>query len=171
MHVSALGQPIIIVNDVKIATDLLDKKSALYSDRPTLRMAGELTGWDATLVLQHYGARFREYRRYIHRFLGTRAGLERYHPLLEHEVKLYARRVMEKPDDVREALRKAAGAIIMKMTYGYDVRENKDPIVDIVDEATTQFGAVTDASVVWPVDFIPFRECSYRPVFFFSCAS
>ena len=155
MHVNALGMPIIIVNDVKIATDLLDKKSALYSDRPTLPMAGELVGWETTLVLQHYDSRFKEYRRYLHRFLGTRAGLERYHELIEREARTMARRIMAAPNDVNEHIRKAAGSIILKMTYGYDAREEKDQIVDIVNQATTEFGDVTEAGKIWMVDIMP----------------
>ncbi|KAI0034413.1 cytochrome P450 [Vararia minispora EC-137] len=155
MHISALGQPLIIVNDVKIAIDLLDKKSALYSDRPTLRMAGELTGWDNTLVLQHYDERLKEYRRYIHRFLGTRSNLERFHPLFEHESRLMLKRIVESPEDFAGLIRHAAGAIIMKMTYGYSIRDDKDPFVSLVDQATTEFGDVTDARKVWFVDLIP----------------
>ncbi|KZV73575.1 cytochrome P450 [Peniophora sp. CONT] len=155
MHINALGMPIIIVNDVKIATDLLDKKSALYSDRPTLPMAGELVGWETTLVLQHYDGRFKEYRKYLHRFMGTRAGLERYHELIEREAKTMVRRIMAAPNDVNECIRKAAGSIILKMTYGYDTREEKDQIVEIVNQATTEFGDVTEAGKIWMVDIMP----------------
>lgn len=37
-----MGQAIIIVNDYNIALDLLDKRSAVYSDRPDLPFAGEM---------------------------------------------------------------------------------------------------------------------------------
>jgi hypothetical protein len=33
MYVEAFGQPIIVINDVRIASDLLEKRSALYSSR------------------------------------------------------------------------------------------------------------------------------------------
>ncbi|KAG0699886.1 hypothetical protein DFH29DRAFT_1013253, partial [Suillus ampliporus] len=33
-HIEILGQHIIVVNSVKTAIDMLDKKSAVYSDRP-----------------------------------------------------------------------------------------------------------------------------------------
>lgn len=36
MYASMLGQDMIIVNSVEIATELLDKKSKIYSDRPTI---------------------------------------------------------------------------------------------------------------------------------------
>lgn len=42
MSVTLLGQPIIIVNSQKIARDMLDKKAAIYSDRPYLEMCSNL---------------------------------------------------------------------------------------------------------------------------------
>ncbi|KAI0316363.1 cytochrome P450 [Amylostereum chailletii] len=162
VYANALGQPIVIINDVKIAVDLLDKKSALYSDRPTLRMAGELTGWEHSLVLQHYGDRLKEYRRYIHRFLGTRTGIESFHPLFESEARALLKHMIAAPDAVQENLRRAAGAIIMKMSYGYDTRDIADPIVDLVDLATTQFSELMQSTFL--VDFLPFLK--YVPAWF-----
>lgn len=34
IYVNLLGQPVIVLNSVKSAVDLLDKKGAIYSDRP-----------------------------------------------------------------------------------------------------------------------------------------
>lgn len=40
--VTVFGRPLIIVNSVKIAMDMLEKKSSKYSDRPIMPMGGEL---------------------------------------------------------------------------------------------------------------------------------
>jgi hypothetical protein len=40
--VTVLGRCLIILNSSKIAVDMLDKKSAKYSDRPVMPMGGEL---------------------------------------------------------------------------------------------------------------------------------
>lgn len=37
-----LGTDLIILNSYEAATDLLDKRGAIYSDRPVLTMLGEL---------------------------------------------------------------------------------------------------------------------------------
>lgn len=42
IHLSALGQSIIILNSARSIYDLLERRSALYSDRPSTVMAGEL---------------------------------------------------------------------------------------------------------------------------------
>lgn len=50
----------------------MDKRSAIYSDRPRFVMAGDLMGWDNSLALTPYNARFREIRRLAKGVLGPR---------------------------------------------------------------------------------------------------
>ena len=38
---------------------------------------------------------------------------------------------------------RTAGAISLKLSHGYEVREGADPIVDLVDTATEQFAETT----------------------------
>lgn len=42
IHISVFGQPIVILNAAQPISDLLDRRSAIYSDRPRMTMAGEL---------------------------------------------------------------------------------------------------------------------------------
>ncbi len=37
-----MGQPIIILNSLKVCEDLLEKRSATYSGRPVLQFSGEM---------------------------------------------------------------------------------------------------------------------------------
>ncbi|VDC03997.1 unnamed protein product [Peniophora sp. CBMAI 1063] len=155
MHASALGQHLIIVNDLSIATELLEKRATLYSDRPALTMGGELSGWDNALALQHYDDRSRAYRRHFHSFIGARAALKRHYSLLEHEARLMAQRLLDAPEKLESSVRNAAGGIIMKITYGYDTMPESDPVVDLVNEAMAQFGEITESSTIWIVDVFP----------------
>lgn len=36
MYLNALGQPILVINDLKTAFELLDRRASIYSDRPHL---------------------------------------------------------------------------------------------------------------------------------------
>ena len=42
MYLNALGQPVIFINSLKVAAELLDKRANIYSDRPSLIVAGEI---------------------------------------------------------------------------------------------------------------------------------
>ena len=42
MYLSTLGTPMVVLSSREAISDLLDKRSATYSDRPLAPMAGEL---------------------------------------------------------------------------------------------------------------------------------
>ena len=97
----------LIINSVKAARDLMEKKGAIYSDRPRLVFGGELVGWDRSLALTPYGERFRAFRRLSHRLFGSRAQTEKYHSLEERETKLFLRRVVKDPNGLVKHIRKS----------------------------------------------------------------
>lgn len=42
MHLSVLGQPLVILSSREAITELLEKRGSIYSDRPIIPMAGVL---------------------------------------------------------------------------------------------------------------------------------
>ncbi|KAL0949180.1 hypothetical protein HGRIS_009258 [Hohenbuehelia grisea] len=153
--VTVFGQSLIILNSAKAATDMLDGKSLNYSERPILQMGGELVGWKDTLVLLPYGERFRSYRRNFHRLIGTRTHVARFHRDHELETRRFLRRVLVTPDDFAMHIRRMVGAVSLRVSHGYEVKEFNDPIVELVDRATDQFSLAT-APGGFLVDLFPF---------------
>ncbi|KAG6378884.1 cytochrome P450 [Boletus reticuloceps] len=162
-HVEVLGQHIIILNNVNVAMEMLDKKSSSYSDRPVLPMGGELVGWKNTLVLLPYGDRFREYRKNFARVIGSRAAMDTYHPTEEIETHRFLQRVLAKPAELSQHVRHTAGAIILRISHGYKVKEHQDPFIDLADRAVDQFSMST-ATGAFMVDMIP--SLTYVPDWF-----
>ncbi|KAF5382347.1 hypothetical protein D9757_012726 [Collybiopsis confluens] len=112
MSIKVLGTPFVIVNDPEIADELLSKTGSLYADRPTIQMA-ELTGWTGHLVEHATTLCFRE-----EKVIGTKGNM----------VKI--------PDDPAAATRKTAAAMVLHLTYGYKIAEDRpDPLVTKVDFA------------------------------------
>ena len=101
-----MGQEMIILNSAKAAAELLDKRSAKYSDRPVFMMCGEIVGWNQSLALTQYGPRFREIRKYMGRLIGTRASAEKFAPLQEKETAKLLARVMGDPSSLVKQIRK-----------------------------------------------------------------
>ncbi|KAK1231056.1 hypothetical protein PQX77_005832 [Marasmius sp. AFHP31] len=151
--VSLMGQPMIIVNSADIMAEL-DKKSSIYSDRPRLEMGGELVGYSKTLVLVPYGERFRNYRRYISRLIGTPKSAATFGSLEEAEMHKFLKRVAENPGELSQHLRKTSGALIMKITYGIEVQEDSDPFVELIEHANDNFSLAT-APGAFLVDVFP----------------
>lgn len=49
------GQPMVIVNTGKVGADLLDRRSAIYSDRPRFIMAAEILTGGMLVGFAKYG--------------------------------------------------------------------------------------------------------------------
>lgn len=103
---TVLGQPVVILNSRRVVCEMLEKKSSIYSDRPVLQMGGELVGWKNTLVLLPYGDRFRRYRRLFHSLVGSHATIKRFLPVEELETRRFLRRVLAKPENLQQHIRK-----------------------------------------------------------------
>lgn len=54
-----------------------------------------------------------------------------------------------------------AGAIILRISHGYEVKENNDPFVDLADRAVDQFSQST-ATGAFMVDIMP--SCKAIPI-------
>lgn len=153
LSVKILGRRMIIVNSAQIMNEL-DKQGSIYSDRPRLEMGGELVGYSKSLVLTPYSARFRSYRKYFSRHMGTPLAMERHNYVVEHETRRFLRRTLANPGSLNANLRKLAGGIIMQLTYGYEVQEGEDPFVNLIEGALQGFNASTVPGA-FVVDFFP----------------
>lgn len=101
IYVSVLGRPMIIVNSVQAARDLMEKKGAIYSSRPRMEILGEMMGWSNTLPFLKYGERFRKHRRMMQQHFNERA-VTAFRPIQQNQVNEFLKRVVEKPDNVRK---------------------------------------------------------------------
>ncbi|KAJ7142696.1 cytochrome P450 [Mycena epipterygia] len=139
-----LGQPIVILNSAS-AMEAMDTKGSVFSTRPRLPMAGELVGYDQTLVLMPYGARFRTFRKHFAKLIGTPGVMQQFIPLVEAETHRFLKRLLKNPnaDSLSAHVRKLTGAIILRITYGIEVQEEEDPFVALIEHANDNFNAAT----------------------------
>ncbi|TCD68842.1 hypothetical protein EIP91_009556 [Steccherinum ochraceum] len=154
ISVTLLGQTLVILDNPRHAVELLDRRSNIYSDRPVLMMAGELVGWNQALALSRYGDRFKEYRKFFHKVIGSRSNLQRFHGLVETETHKFLRRVLHSPDEVHAHIRKTAAAISLMISHGYKVQEGHDAYVEVVNDAMDKFTVAT-ATGAFLVDILP----------------
>ncbi|KAI0684085.1 cytochrome P450 [Cytidiella melzeri] len=154
VYLSSLGQSILVINSAKLAAELLDKKSSITADRPPYQMASELVGWKSAMAMSRYGHQFREYRKYMHRSMGSKHIVENHHELMIAENRKFLRRMLTSKEDIGVEIRKNAGAIILKLAYGYSAAEGHDPIVDLVERAMDTL-KVSITPGAWLVDLVP----------------
>jgi cytochrome P450 len=96
------GQPVVIINSLDVARDILDNRSAVYSDRPYLVMGAGLCGWDRTTVLTPYGPRLKEHRSLFARGITPKRSVEKYHPILEDAARSFAGGLASNPRNLIE---------------------------------------------------------------------
>ncbi|EJC98991.1 cytochrome P450 [Fomitiporia mediterranea MF3/22] len=154
--VTVFGKTLIIINDHRIAFELMEKRSAVYSSRPRMVFAGEMIGWENALSSLTYSSdRLRAYRKNIRSFLGTKQSLTRFGDLQDMEARRFLLRVLDEPAKLIQHIRTEAGAIILKIAHGYTIEPHgRDPLVDIADETMMQFSLATVPGV-WLVDVLP----------------
>ncbi|KAF8904754.1 cytochrome P450 [Gymnopilus junonius] len=148
------GQGIVFVNTSQAATELLDKKGSIYSDKPNMVMARELVGLDGLMVFTGYGDQFRRQRRLMQRAVGPQV-VSKYHPMLEVETKAFLRRLLTSPENYTEHLIGYAGGKTLMIVYGHQVKSSHDPLLALADEGTDIIKGLASGIGIWPVDVVP----------------
>ncbi|KAJ7639244.1 cytochrome P450 [Roridomyces roridus] len=164
VHLSVFGKHIIVLNDLKYAIDILDKKSRIYSNRPKLIMGGELVGYDQLLGFLQFGKQWTEQRRIMAQFLGTRSKVETAcGPSLETAVYAFMHDLLQNPNMWRDFVFKFAGTTLLNVTCGYQPKDENDSFLQLADESMKQFSELTGANA-FAVDTFPFLR--YVPEWF-----
>ncbi|ORX94815.1 putative O-methylsterigmatocystin oxidoreductase [Clohesyomyces aquaticus] len=150
---NVLGQPIIVLNSVRSATDLLDKRGANYSDRPRFVLF-EVMGWGMTLTFLRTGPKFKMHRKVLQKTF-QKSSVVQYRPLQEKETRVLLEGIMRSPGDWEMLLRRFATAIVMGIGFGVVIESDKDPFIQMAVDASYALGH-GGAPAGTLVDFFPF---------------
>ena len=55
IYINAAGQPVIIINSPKVGVELLDRRAAIYSDRPRNIVASDIMSDGLVFAFSQYG--------------------------------------------------------------------------------------------------------------------
>ncbi|KAG7097523.1 hypothetical protein E1B28_004866 [Marasmius oreades] len=152
-HFRAFTINTIVLNNGKAALDLLESRSSIYSDRQTSVMLDILAGRQLSVSRVKFDhPRFRTYRRMLNSALNREAA-KAYQDIQTEEVHTLLRGLAKTPQEFLVLLRRNAGAVTLKLAYGYQVTSNNDEFVSQVDNAFIYFGK--KMSRLFLVDFFP----------------
>ncbi|KAK5994753.1 Cytochrome P450 monooxygenase CLM2 [Cladobotryum mycophilum] len=153
--VTVLGQPLIIIQDRKAAHDIFDKMWLKTSARPKFEFADKLCGYEKILTSSPYDSNFRRQRKCIDHQIGSVALASKFGSIQEVEARRLLLRCLNDPHNIHKHFRTEAGAIILKVAYGYSIEpEGVDPLVELIDNMMTNF-SVAFVPLAWVVDTIP----------------
>ncbi|KAG2366730.1 hypothetical protein BDR07DRAFT_1273916 [Suillus spraguei] len=131
-----LGQHIIIINSIEIARELLDRRSATYSERPFLQ-ANEEFGISFNTAYLPYGETLRIHRKLFHQTFGAEASAE-YHDLYFRKAYELVIDLISAPHKLEKHLEMYSGSLIIAAIYGYETPSGAegDPLIRRTREAT-----------------------------------
>ncbi|KAH6905484.1 cytochrome P450 98A3 [Coprinopsis sp. MPI-PUGE-AT-0042] len=155
IYLEALGQTLLVLNNLEDCLALLEKRGVNYSDRAQ-SMGSKLSvsclsvwAWG----FDDYGPRLKEYRRVFHQLLGPKQ-VPQYRPVMEEEVHLFLQQLLSTPDDFAEHVRGLFGSIIIRTAYGSsDVELNKAQIATMEKLADGFLALLRPGRLL--VDFFP----------------
>ncbi|KAG8747183.1 hypothetical protein FRC12_014134 [Ceratobasidium sp. 428] len=98
ISLQALGKTIVVLSSLESAIDLLEHRSAIYSDRPQLPVISDpdLLDWSHNTGSLPYGDRWRKQRRMTHDVLKSTANNQHF-ALMEVETRAMLKRMLESP--------------------------------------------------------------------------
>ncbi|RSM07410.1 hypothetical protein CEP52_005265 [Fusarium oligoseptatum] len=122
-----LGTKIMIVlSSDEAVKDLLDKRSAIYSDRPDMYIGQRIASGGLRLVLMRYGSNWRMIHRMIHKALNITVAAT-YLPYQDLENKVLLTNLLDTPDDLLPHIRRASYSLSTQMIFGFRCISNQDP--------------------------------------------
>lgn len=139
ISMNVLGQRIAIISSVRVAFDLFEKRSVIYSDRPHLVVAGETVGHANTIPMAPYGERMRKIRRMFTKAVGTKALMEDFMPLMSETIQDYLMHLLKKPQDFRDHIRLMTSTNILLISHGHRVKDSNDRFLKLSDAVTDEF--------------------------------
>ena len=115
-------------------------------------------GWRHATAIMPYTDLWKTHRRNITKIASTNTSLSTFDSAQEAEAAHFLGNLLEKPEGLFDHIRKEAGSVILKITYGYNTEpRGEDPFVNLASKTMAEFA---DATVPgrYAVDLFPFRK-------------
>ncbi|QRW26340.1 cytochrome P450 family protein [Rhizoctonia solani] len=134
VYLELFGQKIVVLNSAEAASDLLDKRLGIYSDRPSIPMVTDpsLMNWTKSVSSAKYGELTRSYRRIMNNWLNKRAVVQ-FNPMQERQARLLLKSLLDITNHsepfqaVKKELFFSAGSSMLQVAYGYESQGPDDP--------------------------------------------
>ncbi|KAK0494628.1 cytochrome P450 [Armillaria luteobubalina] len=117
IYISVFGKNIIVINTHEVASDLLDKRARIYSDRPDAYVGSDVLCGGLVMVLARVGDKWRKMRRAAAEGLSKKTAQE-LQPVQIREALMLVDAIISKPDDWSDLFRESAALLVYTLTYG-----------------------------------------------------
>ncbi|KAJ3512156.1 hypothetical protein NLJ89_g3687 [Agrocybe chaxingu] len=138
VYLNLAGQPAVVLNSLKAAADILDRRAGLNSDRPSYIVASEMMSRNMFMGFTPYNDLWRTMRRASHEGL-HKAVTPNFHPTQMKEAAILASEIISTPKNWDNHLRRAATSVIASIVYDTPtLKSEEDPLVMEVNQFTAR---------------------------------
>ncbi|KAG7445414.1 uncharacterized protein BT62DRAFT_836675, partial [Guyanagaster necrorhizus] len=118
-YLHVFEQEIIFLSSEDAASDFLNKRGAIYSVKPKLKMVGEFRSNDFRLPFLNYDSEsFARQQRFVKKTLGLRS-ITDCHPMIRASTNTFLSEIINSLSHHLEHSRKYAGGLVLSVVYGY----------------------------------------------------
>ncbi|KAL6299073.1 cytochrome P450 [Sparassis latifolia] len=145
------GHHLVVLNSLRVATDLMDKRSTKYSDRPSCTTL-KLTGWDVSVPFMEYGPRWKIHRKIFQGYFNENESLK-YRAQQTKGAHVLLKDLLISPHEFTTLTQRFAMRGVLEIAYGHQVHSDNDMYVKLTADAL--HGADEVKLGASPVDFVP----------------
>ncbi|KAF8489337.1 cytochrome P450 [Russula emetica] len=136
IYLNVAGQPIVIINSAKIGVALLDRRAAIYSDRPRNIVTSDIMAGGLFFALSRYGDTYRRMRKAASEKLNTSLVKDFYETQMKEAV-VQACDLLDKPARWDRHFRRTAASATLSIVYGHPtLTSEQDHIVRVINNVS-----------------------------------
>ncbi|KAK1232043.1 hypothetical protein PQX77_004826 [Marasmius sp. AFHP31] len=152
-HLSVFGDHTIVLSSLEAVTELLEKRSQNYSDRPDMPMLVGLIGGDRQIAFMRYSDSWRLHRKTFHQSFQD-SSLPAYYDVQRDAVTELMGKLTTAPEGFFDHINYFAGSIVLKIVYGYTLKTENDPYLKMLYKAVEGIVPAMNHGSFW-VDYFP----------------
>lgn len=118
MYLESFGAPLVFLSSYADACELLERRSAIYSDRPIISMI-ELQQWDWLMPFARYGERWRKSSSCLKRYM-EHSHLTKYQGKQIEDAHVLLKGMIQSPEDFFNHVRSFVGSTTVSFAYGFE---------------------------------------------------
>ncbi|EXJ57298.1 hypothetical protein A1O7_07645 [Cladophialophora yegresii CBS 114405] len=120
--------PTVWICEAQAASEMLDKRAAIYSSRPRMVVFGELSFGQSNIVSMFYGDRWRLHRKLTHMGVGLQH-VRSYSGFQNNESKVVALDLVRDPADYVMHFERYAASVVSIIGFNRRIKDKNDPII------------------------------------------
>ncbi|KIX02156.1 uncharacterized protein Z518_08095 [Rhinocladiella mackenziei CBS 650.93] len=148
----------IVLTDRRLVKELLDKKSSIFSGRPTSYVSGDIITSGDHLLVMDYGPKWRELRKLVHQDFAESVCEREYVKIQEAEAVQMLRDFVNAPEHYMLHPKRFSNSVVMSILFGARTPSYTTPHMTRLYELLENWSEVMEIGATPPVDFFPFLK-------------